>query len=321
MRNPLLSVVMPVYNAACFLEQSVKSILGQTFGDFEFIIIDDGSTDGSLEILQFFKEKDRRVLICSQSHQGIAPARNQGSRLARGRYVAVMDADDISMPDRFQRQVYFLENNPEIALVGGAITMIDEKGKYIRQVVYPIRIDEIKRNLLIYNCISQPTVMMRKKVFEKLGGYRRCFDPAEDYDLWLRMSEQYPLANLPETLLHYRCHLGQISQRKLEAQSLGILTALCAARLRRGRVADGLDKQRTITPEVLKRLGITEEMVNSAFVATSLSWAELALESGDVTNARFIMDRALTNRGGYALSDALNNRIRIIVPKINLQVK
>ncbi|RTL12959.1 MAG: glycosyltransferase [Neisseriaceae bacterium] len=214
--TPKISVVMPVYNAAPYLKESVESILNQTFSDFEFIIIDDCSTDNSYNLLQTYAKKDLRVkLFRNEKNEGLPKTLNLGVSLSSGEYIARMDADDISLPVRLLKQLAFMEKNPTIAMCGSWYAVCDQnlnKKYFIRTL--PCESEVIKIYLhLLYNPFGHNTVMIRKDVFSTLQYADSMRDNAEDYDLWLRMIDAgYELANIPEVFVRYRTSIQSSSQ-------------------------------------------------------------------------------------------------------------
>lgn len=216
--HPRVSVIMPVYNAEVFIAQAIDSILEQTFKSFEFIIINDGSTDASLKIIRSYN--DPRIRVVSRKNKGLVATLNEGIKLARGEYIARMDADDISYPDRFSQQVVYLDKNKDIDLVGSQIITMDEAGNMSKGIVSkPIDPEDVRLLLGHGSIIAHPTVMMKLHSVKEVGGYREKYWPAEDYDLWLRMAEHGELANLPSVLLKYRISKKGISQSKGVEQS------------------------------------------------------------------------------------------------------
>ena len=231
--TPAISVLMSVYNAGRFLAPALESVLAQTFSNFELIAIDDGSTDGSAAVLAEFAAHDRRIRVLVQEHLGRVATLNRGLALARAPVVARMDADGISRPDRFAKQIAHLGENPPVAAVSGATDVIDESGTYLRTDVFPTLPDAIKSELLYRSCVSHPAVMARTDVLRSVGGYRRNAQYAEDHDLWLRISEVSQVANLPDVLLSYRLHPVKTSTRRCIAQELAVLAVRGAAQQRR----------------------------------------------------------------------------------------
>lgn len=214
--NPKVTVLMSVYNGEKFLQESIKSILEQTFKDFEFLIIDDGSSDGSKEIVQSFNAP-RIILIENEKNIGLAQSLNKGLKLAKGQYIARMDADDISLPDRLEKQVSFMDNNPEIDVCGSWIKLFDNKKSSIRK--YPEKDLEIKAHLFFNSYIAHPTVILRKCSFQKYNlFYSSDFKAAQDFDLWTRAAKNCNFTNLPEVLLLHRKHKVQTSKASNENQ-------------------------------------------------------------------------------------------------------
>jgi glycosyltransferase involved in cell wall biosynthesis len=215
---PKVSVIMSVFNGEPYLSQAIESILSQTFRDFEFIIVDDGSTDGSPEILKERARQDARIrLIRNDSNLGLIVSLNEGIRVAKGEYVARQDADDISLLKRLALQVQFLDENPEIGVLGTWMTNVDENG---RQVVWKTSTSHavIRWSLLFDTSIAHATVMMRRSLFEGDTPFRPEMLHAEDYDLWSRLSEKSKLANLPECLYLRRLHERRVTVRHQEKQ-------------------------------------------------------------------------------------------------------
>ena len=187
-KDPLVSVVMSVYNGARFLESAINSIRNQTYGNFEFIIVDDGSKDMTPEILSRHASVDSRICVLSQENRGLIESLHRGFAAATGAYIARMDADDLAKPERLEMQVDFLASNPSVALVGGAIEIIDAESRVSETVWLSAHPDDLRRDMVAYgNAIAHPTVLFRRCVLEEVGGFRKAYLHAEDYDLWLRI--------------------------------------------------------------------------------------------------------------------------------------
>lgn len=200
--NPSISVIMCMHNGEKYLKEAIESILNQSYDTFEFIIINDASTDNSLQIAAGYRDPRIRI-ISNPEKRGIAASVNRGLALAQGKYIARMDADDISEKNRFFEQVAFLESNPSVGLCGSWMTAFNENDT--RLVTYPTMPDMIKTGLFIYCPVGQPTVMGRREVFDTFR-YNEDFFIAEDYDLWQRISEKYAIANIGSPLHRYRIH-------------------------------------------------------------------------------------------------------------------
>ncbi len=262
MKAPLVSVAMVVCNVERFLAEAIESILDQTFRDFEFIIVDFGSTDGSQAIIRRYQEKDQRIKFDIIPHCNLAEARNACCFRARGKYLALLDADDLALPDRLRRQVEHLESHPEIGVLGTAHYLMDQAGRRFATQPQPAGDEEIRTALRTGCPFGQDSVTMRLAEFQAVKGYRKPFSElAEDYDLWLRMMERCRGANLREPLACYRIHAGQVGSRKLRRVSLGHCVARASAKLREQGRPDPVDSVDSITPELLIELGVTEEEV------------------------------------------------------------
>ena len=215
---PLVSIVMPVRDAEAVVGDAIESILEQTLKDFEFIVIDDGSTDDSGEILKRYARRDSRIKLYSQRQSGLIASLNKYCRLAKTNYIARMDADDISLPARLEKQFQFLEMHPEIGVLGTWIRDVDANRTPI--IDWPVPADPavVRWFLFFGNCIAHPSVMMRKDLLDRLGYYRPEAIYVEDYDLWIRAAEVTGLANIPEVLLEYRVSKKSVSGRNQSAQ-------------------------------------------------------------------------------------------------------
>ncbi len=233
--TPSVSVLLPVYNAAPYLQAALDSILEQDFTDFECLVLDDGSTDGSLAILKAAAARDPRVVIISRENRGLVPTLNEMIAKARGRYLARMDADDIALPDRFSRQVAFLEAHPDVVCLGGAQALIDEKGRYLKDLTPRLENDGIQAGILAgHGAICHPTAMIRAEAMAMIGGYDPAMRHCEDLDLWLRLGEVGDLANLGDVVLKYRLTTTSVSAMNGKEQRANGRKACEAAWARRG---------------------------------------------------------------------------------------
>ena len=221
--SPVVSVVMSVYNGEKYLRDAIDSILNQSFADFEFIIINDGSSDKSLSIIQSYNDK-RIVLIDNDGNKGLIFSLNKGLEIAKGKYIARMDADDICLPERFDLQVKQFEVNPNAIIVGSDYYLLDgEKNTYIKNINDS---DYQKAVLLLTPCFCHPTVMMKNVFREKQVFYDKEFIHAEDYKLWTDLYSFGEYLNINKPLLKYRHHASQISNQKNELQ-LSISRRIC----------------------------------------------------------------------------------------------
>ena len=213
-----VTVLLPVYNGARTLDVAIRSILRQQLGDFELLVIDDCSTDGSAETIRSWASRDRRIRpVFHERNLGLAATLNEGLRDARAELVARMDQDDEALPERLLVQAEFMESNPRIVVCGSFVYHMGAKRAFDRLVELPVTPEEIRRALVTANCIYHPSVVMRRTPILELGGYRGDFKNAEDYDLWLRVASRYELANVPLPLLRYRFSVdGMTLGRKWE---------------------------------------------------------------------------------------------------------
>jgi len=230
----LISVVMGVHNGERFLQQSVDSILAQSFGDYEFIIVDDGSTDGTAAILESYT--DPRISVIHQSNRGLTEVLQTGLEVARGEYFARQDSDDISLPTRFEHQLDYLRSHPDVLAVGTSCVEIDEEGVLRRHLDHPLDDIGCKERLAISSPLPHGSVIVRMETLRELGGYRKQFTLAQDRDLWLRLSERGKLANLPEHLYLWRRSPEAIgeSRRPEQREMSDFALDLAIQRLRHG---------------------------------------------------------------------------------------
>ncbi len=224
---------MTAHNAEPFIQEAVHSIQVQTWTDWELVVVDDASTDHTKTLLDEISQQDARVRVYHRDKCGRSEALNEAMMQAQAPMVAILDADDRAVPDRLAVQIEHLNRHPEIALVGGAVQYIRERT--LTNLVEPVieSPHEIRRVLSKVCCIAHSTVMMRKSCALEVGGYRTGYPPSEDYDLWLRMSERYDMANLPKVMVHYRVHGAQLSSTQLRSMAIATLAAQADANARR----------------------------------------------------------------------------------------
>ena len=230
--TPAVSVVMSVRDGERYLAAAIESVLTQTLRDLELVVVDDGSTDSSPQILAAYASKDDRVVVHRHENAGLAISLNRGIGYARSPVIARLDGDDVAWPRRLELQLAYLVRNPRIGLVGGAVAFIDEHGRQFAEVRYPTTDAEIRRAFSSTTPFVHSAVMLRREVFDAAGGYRAPLLPAEDLDLWIRIGAVSELANLAETVVSYRIHAGQSSLAELERQSLAVLAARVSGRAR-----------------------------------------------------------------------------------------
>ncbi|MCW1908063.1 MAG: glycosyltransferase family 2 protein [Candidatus Saccharibacteria bacterium] len=214
-----LSVVLPTYNGANYLALALDSILTQTYTDFELLVINDGSTDKTASILAAYAKKDKRLHVITQPNKGLVASLNHGIELASGEYIARHDDDDVSHPERFMKQVAFLDSHPDVAIVGSSMSVMDDAGQVLHNHAVLLQDPELRHELLIRSPFPHGSVVFRKSAAVNAGLYNGDTWPAEDYDLWLRMSQQGQLANIDDYLYTYRENSKGISSMRQQEQA------------------------------------------------------------------------------------------------------
>lgn len=213
----MISVILPVYNGSKFLSNAIDSILNQTFVDFEFIIINDGSTDNSLKIIESYQKKDKRIKIVSRGNKGLIETLNEGFSLAKGKYIARQDDDDVSHLTRFEKQVNFLENNIEYALCGTLYNVVDEENNFIRKHYLPSTNENIQKHLFD-SCFGHGSVMIRREMILDMKWYRKEALHVEDYDFFIRIAQKHKVYNIPEFLYEWCFRNNSVSYSNFEIQ-------------------------------------------------------------------------------------------------------
>ncbi|WP_330110241.1 glycosyltransferase [Methylophaga thalassica] len=235
MNSTDISVLMSVYNTEKYLVEAIESILNQSFNNFEFIIINDGSTDRSEDILRYYERKDKRIKLISRENRGLVLSLNEALDCASASLIARMDADDISLPQRFEEQIKYLKDNPDVVCVGTAQIIIDEDGDELTRLNVPTENSVIQKRLLEGHCpLEHPSVMFRTDAVKALGAYRKDCEAAEDYDLWLRLGEVGKLANINKPLIQYRYLSSSVSAANQTKQKESTKKACFDAWERRG---------------------------------------------------------------------------------------
>lgn len=265
MATPCVSVLLPIYEGARYLEEAIESILTQTFRDLEFIVINDGSTDRTSEIIEQYRRVDGRIRAFEQPNRGLAATLNRGLELARGEYVLRMDQDDISLPGRIAAQVAFMQAHRHVGICGAWVETFDAAGcKVLR---FPIDDASIRSCMLFESALAHPSIILRREVLSKAGLlYDETCMHAEDYDLWVRASRCITLANVPEVLLRYRLHSQQVV-KKYETEKLA-----SAKGIRRGQL-----EHLGITPteqemDLHQALSTWQFQATPEFIGASLAW-------------------------------------------------
>lgn len=271
MNGPTISVLMPVYNSDRYVDRAICSVLAQSWSDFEFLIVDDGSHDRSREVIERHAQSDRRIRVLGGAHRGITHALNLALESARGELLARMDADDICFPHRFAQQHAFLVQHSGVVAVGCYLQTIDEDGDPIATMKWPLDHASIARGLLCgKGGIPHPAAMMRRSSVLQVGGYRSEFRFAQDKDLWLRLMDIGELANLAQPLLQYREHLFNSGHLHGQEQAAAVASSVAEARARRG-----------IEPAVGFRLDSAPTVA-----ARRRHWIRAAARAGNLVTAR-----------------------------------
>jgi glycosyltransferase involved in cell wall biosynthesis len=296
---------MSVYNGERYLRESVESILKQTFADFEFIITDDGSRDATWDILNGYDDP-RVLLMRNPKNIGLTHSLNKGLVLARGEYVARIDADDVSFPQRLEMQVDFLERHTHIGVLGTAVQFIDSSGNPAKVQRFPEQHNAIRWSLCFYNPIPHPSVMARRQLMEQASGYRPDLKTAQDYDLWQRLSSVTRLANLPDVLLYLRKHDASVTQLRLTEQcenSMGASRRMIAQIL--GEDVDGdvvrwLWDLEHVTPESVRQTaGLIHRLSRAATSSSRISDQEKHLIRKDAAQRLITLIQSDVRRADF----------------------
>lgn len=221
--TPKVSVITPAYNTEKYVSEAIESILNQTLGNFEYIIIDDCSTDDTWKIIQEYAKKDARIIaLKNEKNLGIAGNRNRGLREAKGKYIVWQDADDISIPQRIEHQYNFMEKNPQVGILGGYLQFFNENGNLSIRKYRPDDAS-LRKTIFRYSPVAQPSAIVRKKCFDEFGMYDLEMPPAEDLDMSFRIGSKYKFANLREVLVRYRESSGSATFTKLKKIELNTI--------------------------------------------------------------------------------------------------
>ncbi|MCK9267047.1 glycosyltransferase [bacterium] len=291
-----ITVLMAVYNGEKYVREAIESILSQTFKDFEFLIVDDGSDDSTPRILAEYKDS-RIKIVRNPKNIGLAASLNTGIKLSSGKFIARQDADDISMPERLERQVSFIHNKKDIALVGTWVLTINSNGEKVDKVIYPCDDATIRKNIVVRNQFAHGSVMYRKGAVVSAGCYNELFRFSEDYNLWLRLVEFGEAANIPEFL--YKWRMAEpifYSEKKIGEEMYCLLTRELFDERKKGNKAN----LQFLTPHwveenlslIKQQFGFKRRRTVSQFFC---NWALKRFLKGDKVNARRYIRMALRN--------------------------
>ena len=236
MRVPKASVVLPIFNGEKYLHEAIDSVLKQSFDDFELLLIDDGSADNTLEIINHYKSSDSRCRVFTRGNKGLVCSLNEGIEQARGEIILRMDADDICLPDRFEKQIDYLDEHPECVALGAASILVDPDGLELCALSVFSEHDQIDSAHFngLGGALAHPTAAIRRRALLAVGGYDEKYKHAEDVDLFLRLAEYGKIANISEPLLLYRQHFQSVGHKYRAIQVDSLNMAINAAAKRRG---------------------------------------------------------------------------------------
>lgn len=300
MRIPRISVLLSVYNDELYLKEAVESVLKQTFPDFEFIIVDDGSNDSTAAILNSFND-NRIVRIKNEKNIGLVKSLNRGLDVAKGEFIARMDADDISLPNRFLKQIEYLEKNHEVGVLGTQMKQIDKNGNFIELLIPPSTHDLIVWKMLFGCSIYHATVMMRRDLVINVGGYDPSYKHIEDTELWSRLINVTRFANLQEPLFIRRWHADSICNLHADTQyQVGSII--------RHRLFESIIKKE-VSKEVVEMLSNCLNYPKKSFENDQIKAIISVLID---LHSAFVKDNLLDNDTAKAIKDDLINRILFI---------
>ena len=287
--EPLVSVVIPAHNAAATIHETVSSVLQQTFANLEVLVIDNASTDATAAVVAGID--DGRVRCISFAQAGASFARNQGIGHARGRYVALLDADDLWLPDKIAEQLDAFENNPEAGLVFCWCDSVDEHGVFLKKGNYVQLEEPVYEQMIQWNLLENTSSpMIRREVLEKIGAFDEKLWLPEDWDLWLRIAYHYPIICIPKVLVHYRVHRGSASLSDVQLMIDASLKVLGTAldRLPPSRQRDKLERisKANLYQHLAMRMVETSDGRSTAIEAAGLWWRSVRIRPGMFANCK-----------------------------------
>lgn len=281
-----VTVLMPVYNGSEYIAGAIESILGQTMGDFEFLMLDDGSTDGSLDIMLEYQKLDQRIRVVTKENTGITNTLRYGVNVARGKWIARQDVDDISALDRLGKQLEFVKSHREIRLVGSGMKVIDQDGGFVGEYTYPMIQETLIEGVLKSGKIFPHTsAFIERSAALDIGNYRERIKRSQDIDLWLRMSERYRIGCLEEALVRVRMHDKQVSKGEGGLEMMTYQKIVLASRYE--RVQRGTDFVDDINDDeaFMRLVSKARDLVKCSGV---LDWLRIAVVLRSVVNGRLV---------------------------------
>lgn len=302
-KTPVISVILPVYNAAQYLKYAVDSILDQTYEDFELILINDGSKDASKEIINRYAEQDDRIITVHQKNIGLVATLNKGIGLAKGTYIARMDADDISLPRRLKEQVRLLEENPHAVLAASCFDIINEYNEFLKLGVVPGMGEDVKRSMRLYNPIAHGSVMFRKDAFLKTDGYSDKVGPTEDYNLWIELAELGDFVISDKSLFRWRINPEGITHSNNDVMQEATQRLVKAYRESHPIKPYSVSRMKKLGAEYIKTYGSIGVIMKEIILEDNYNLGIKAFKEGHVaTGVRFVASVAFTGRTGMKIT-------------------
>ena len=292
MVTPEISVLMSCHNSSEWLREAVDSVIAQTHSVFEFVIIDDGSTDDTSGILKKYQESDARIVVISKENTGLADSLNSGLACARGKWIARLDADDVCAPTRLEKQLSYVHRNPEVLLLGGSCAEIDAAGRVVKLHSYPAHHRSLVRDVVrVKRCFPHSSAFFRRDVALEVGSYNPIYTRTQDWDLWLRIAEQGRIACLPDSIVRFRKHVGQISNYQS-----GVLQLVCGVA--------------AIVCHYLRLSGVEDPSApnNQAGWSEFLEWIQKRMNESDMLEKRSMLQEISTAYRGS--TNSLGNMLR-----------
>ena len=301
--NPTVSIVLPVYNGEDYLRYAVDSILDQSFTDFELLIINDGSSDSSADIIDAYAQKDSRIVAIHQKNLGLVATLNKAVELSKASLIARMDADDISLPRRLETQVDLFKKNPNAVLCGSCFDVINEYNEFLKLSVAPAFSRDLKRSLHLYNPIAHGSVMFKKEAFLKAGGYSGTVGPTEDYDLWIRLAELGDFIYSERSLFKWRINPEGITHSNNDVMQAA--TKKLVQKYRKENPVAPLSRSEVskIGKKYVESFGAIGVIMKEVFLEDTYNIGIKSLKEGKpFDGVRHIFSMALTGRTGLKIA-------------------
>lgn len=301
-KTPTVSIILPAYNAEKYLKYAVDSMLDQTYDDFELIIINDGSSDSTKQLIDQYAKQDERIIPIHQKNIGLVATLNKAAGITRGKYIARMDADDISLPRRLETQVKLLDETPDAVLCASCFDVINEHNEFVRLSVAPAHSDDLKRSMHLYNPIAHGSVMYKKDAFLQAGGYSNSVGPTEDYDLWIRLARLGSFVYSERSIFRWRMNPEGITHSDNGTMQI-------AAR----KLVERYRKEDPVAPLKAKEMIKVGNSYTSEYGAIGVIMKEVVLEDNynlgikalkekrTIDGVKFILSVALTGRTGLGI--------------------